>query len=292
MLYVVLLYFIIALTFVFAKSAVLVASPIFFIAIRMILAAGLLFLSEYIQTKKITLPKQSDILPFFIVSLLHIYIPFVGEFWSLQYLDALKVNFLFALTPFFAVTIEAVHKQKLPSLQTVTGIVIGFCALLFLLIIKDQATFFTSVEYLSTLSFPESVLLCSVISGTIAWFFIKQLSKERYTITSINAWCMLCGGLLSLVTSFVFEEIQIINYVEFVKNLFLLIMLSNVLFYNLYGKLLQKYSMTLLTATGFLSPFFGILFEAIMTRTLPDHLYFISLLFVALGLYFVAQDQK
>jgi len=292
MLLIVLLYCIIALTFVFAKDAVLVSSPVFFIAIRMILAAGLLFLSEYIQKRKIALPQKSDAWLFLVVSLLHIYIPFVGEFWALQYLDALKVNFLFALTPFFAVTIEALHNKKLPALRTVSGIIIGFCALIFLLIIKDQGSLFTTMEYLSTLSLPEFVLLCSVISATTAWFFIKQLTKERYTIVSINAWCMLFGGLLSFMTSYFFEEIQIINYTEFVKNLFLLIVLSNVLFYNLYGKLLQKYSMTLLTATGFLSPFFGILFEGIITRTMPNHLYFISLLFVALGLYFVAKDSK
>lgn len=290
MVLIILLYFIIALTFVFAKDAVVSASPIFFIAVRMIIAALVLFISEYIKEKKIMFPKKSDFCLFLVVSLLHIYIPFVGEFWSLQYLDALKVNFIFALTPFFAITIESIQMKKLPSLRTISGVIIGFCVLMFLLIIKDHASLFTNIHTLLSISVSEYVLLCAVISSTVAWFFIKQLTKERYTITTINAWCMLFGGFASLATAYFFEEINIISYVAFSKNLFLLILFSNILFYNLYGALLQKHSMTLLTTTGFLSPFFGLLFEGIMTKTVPDHLYFISLLLVALGLYFVAQE--
>jgi len=258
----------------------------------MIIASGILFLSEYIKEKKITWPKKSDILIFFLVSTLHMYIPFVGEFWSLQYLDALKVNFLFALTPFFAVIIEGFYEKKLPSIRTISGVIIGFFALMFLLIIKDHESLFLNIQNISLISIPELILLAAVISGTIAWFFIKQLTKDRYTITLINAWSMLFGGIGSLSTAYCFEDIKIINYIGFAKNLFLLIFFSNIIFYNLYGKLLQQYSMTLLTTTGFLSPFFGIFFEAILTKTMPNSLYFISLFFVALGLYFVAQEEK
>lgn len=290
MVFIILLYFIIALTFVFAKDAVFVASPIFFITIRMLIAGAVLFLLEYVKTKKIVLPKRQDIFFFSIVSLLHIFIPFVGEFWSLQYLDALKVNFLFALTPFFAVTIEAFQNKKFPSIRIVSGIIIGFCALMFLLIIKDQESVVINLQRLFSLSIVEFILLCAVISSTIAWFFIKQLTKEQYSITMINAWCMVTSGLFSLIMAYFFEDIKIINFFEFLKNLFLLILFSNVFFYNLYGTLIQTYSMTFLTASGFLSPFFGILLEAIMTQTVPDYLYFISLFLVAFGLYFIAYD--
>lgn len=290
---IIILYFILAITFVFAKSAVSACSPIFFTGVRMVLAGALLLVPEIIKNKKLSIfpLKKIDILLFSIVTFLHIYIPFIGEFWALQYIDALKVNFLFALTPFFAIFFESLFYQKVPSMQKTAGTLIGFCALFLILHIHGNHETFAFAQFFS-LSFAEFILLFSIINGTLAWFYIKKLSDRHFSISVINGVTMLIGGFLSLLTALVFEDIIIRNNFEFFKQLILLILFSNIIFYNLYGKLLQYYSISFLTVCGFLAPFFGMIIESILTRQLPAFGYYGAFFLLVVGLLLVAKEEK
>lgn len=289
---IIILYFILALTFVFAKDAVSVCSPIFFIGIRMIVAGILLLVPHIIKCRKLDLfsLKQIDALLFSIVTFLHIYIPFIGEFWALQYVDALKVNFLFALTPFFAIAFESLFYQKLPSKRKLVGTFIGFCALFLILHIHSNQTW--SFGQFFSLSFAEFILIVSIISATLAWFYIKKLVDRHFSISMINGTAMLVGGFLSLVTAFLFENIVVKDNFELFKQLILLILFSNIIFYNLYGKLLEYYSISFLTAYGFLAPFFGMIIESILTHRLPDFWYYAAFFLLVIGLLLVAKEEK
>jgi len=290
---IIILYFILALTFVFAKNAVLICSPVFFIGVRMTIAGFLLLLPEIIRNKKL-LPccvKRSDVFLFVLVTFFHIYIPFLGEFWALQYVDALKVNFLFALTPFFAIILESIFYQKIPSLQKIIGTLIGFVALFLILHIHGNHETWSFSQFFS-LTFPEFILLTVVMSGTLAWFYIKKLTAKDFSIATINGLSMFVGGILSLITAFLFENIVIKNQLEFFKQLALLILFSNIIFYNLYGKLLQYYSISFLTVCGFLVPFFGMVIESILRQQLPNSWYYGAFFALVIGLLLVAREEK
>jgi len=70
-----------------------------FIGMRMI-ASGFLMLS-YLKVRGITLKvKRCDIVSFLILSIAHIFIPYIGEFWALQFLTAAKVSLIWSLSPF------------------------------------------------------------------------------------------------------------------------------------------------------------------------------------------------
>src|SRR5690349_5484001 len=165
MILIILLYALLALTFVLAKWAVVVSSPLFFVAIRMIAASAML-LGATALTKKKVVPQKRDWPFFLITAVLHIYIPFAGEFWSLQFLDALKVNFIYALTPFFALLLEYITHKKQLSVRLVGGISCGFFSLMILLFLQNQASVASS---LFLFSYAELILTLSVVSATAAW---------------------------------------------------------------------------------------------------------------------------
>jgi len=133
------------------------------------------------------------------------------------------------------------------------GMVLGFLGLLPVLFVKNYSE---GGEFLR-FSGREIILLFAVVSATYAWFVIKELMQKNYSFLMINGISMFCGGVLAFITSLVFEGVKtspIYNFWPFLGWLLLLILLANVVFYNLYAWLLKQYSITFLTFAGLLTP--------------------------------------
>lgn len=279
------LYALLALTFVIAQKAVQVSSPLFFIAIRMITAGVLLLGYSGVVFGKKTLPKRSDWALFGIVTLLHIYFAFVLEFWALKDVGGLKANFLYSLTPFITFIIERFWVNKKERITKLLGVFIGFCGIIPLLGIHCDVINFT-------VTLPDLVLLGAIISAASAWFFIKLLFGRHYSIVIINGWSMFFGGILSLITAFFGEYIYIADMQAFFWCLFSLIMLSNIIIYTLYGILITRYSLTLITTAGFLCPLFGLLYDWMLYGILPNILYIPAFICITTGLTIVYMSEK
>jgi drug/metabolite transporter (DMT)-like permease len=75
---------------------------------------------------------------------------------------------------------------------------------------------------------------------------------------------MFCGGLLALITSWLFESseaaIEVGHVGTFLLILAVVIIVSNLLCHNLYVTLLKTYSPTFLSFASFLSPLFAALY--------------------------------
>ena len=125
MLLVVLIYSILALTFVFAKKTLAYANPFFLIGFRMILAGTILLLHQRFFSKTHFSINKSDYWLFFKVALFHIYFSFIFEFWSMQYLSALKITIIYSATPFIAAILSYILLKERLSWQKVLGIIIG-----------------------------------------------------------------------------------------------------------------------------------------------------------------------
>jgi len=259
---VLILYAMIALTITFAKAAVSAADPLFFIAVRMLLAGGLLLGFYQLFRKKHAVQGSvtvNDVVNFALVVIFHIYLAFIPEFWSLQYLPSVKANILWSMTPFVAMLLSfIVYGERITRLQLI-GSLIAFFSLMPLLMhgynwcVRDMFSF----------SLPEMMLIISVFSATYAWFVIKKLMNRGYSLLTINGFSMLFGGVLSLFTWLFMRtpgSVAVTSYGSFLFTLFGLILLSNVIVYNLYGWLLKNYSINMVTIAGFMSPVFGALF--------------------------------
>jgi drug/metabolite transporter (DMT)-like permease len=290
MLLVVLLYAILASTFVFAKKTLVYSQPFFLIGFRMILAGSILLFYQVFSKKSFRIQK-TDFWLFFKVALFHIYFAFILEFWSLQYLSAIKVTMIYSATPFIAAILSYFLLNEKLSWQKVLGIGIGLGGLLPILV--SQAGESAGCRDLLCISLPEGVLFLAVISGAYAWFLVKELMNKGYGLGMINGVAMLVGGVLSMITAGAFEGFSgpVSNWPMFLGWLALLILSANIIVYNFYGWLLKFYSITFVTFAGFLSPAFGTIYEKIFFDGKITWHYFVSLLLVTLGLYIFYREE-
>ena len=105
---------------------------------------------------------------------------------------------------------------------------------------------------------------------------------------------MLLGGILSLGTSYFFETwpsiTSLSHNVPFIRSLFLLILIGNIICYNLYGKLLHCYSATILSFFGCITPLFGVLFGWLWLGETVSPWFYVTALLASVGLYIFYQE--
>ncbi|MFH1831602.1 MAG: DMT family transporter [bacterium] len=281
-----------AATFIFAKKALIYSSPAFLIGIRMIVAGGFLLAYQWFKhNKKAFIIQKKDYLTFFLVSLFHIYLAFMFEFWALQYVSALKTTIIFSATPFVSALLAYfLLKERLSKIK-----LIGICVGLFGLVptLLAQASGVEAHLELFRISLPEIVLLLAVISGAYAWFIVIKLMNRGYNLGFINGVAMLVGGLLCMITAILTRDLShpVSQILPFMGWLTLLIISANFIFYNLYAWMLKKYSVTFLSFSGFLCPCFATLYDWLFMGGSVTWHYFASLVLIILGLYIFYREE-
>ncbi len=286
MILVAILYALLASTFVLAKNALSYGKPFFLIGFRMTLAGGLLIGFEFLRGR-LSLKKE-DLWLFFRVALFHIYFSFILEFWALQYLSAFKTTLIYSSTPFIAALLSYVLLKERLGLTKVVGVIVGLLGMVPIFVVTMDAS-------VVSITLPDVVLFGAVISGAYAWFLVKELLNKGYSFFIINGVAMLIGGILSLGTSFVIEGYQglVSDVPQFLFWVGSLILVSNIVVYNLYGWLLKRYSITFLTFAGFLCPGFAGLYQWILTGEPMGWHNIASLVLVTIGLsIFYSQELR
>jgi len=291
MILVALLYAVLALTFIFAKNALAYANPFFLIGFRMLIAGTILLSYQYIFQRKHFVAKRSDWWLFFRVSVFHIYLAFVLEFWALQYLSALKTTIIYSATPFIAAILSYFLLSEKLTIKKTIGIGVGLLGLIPVLTsqVGDVATA-TSGRFISM---PEIVLFGAVVSASYAWFLVKELMQKGYGLGMINGIAMLVGGFMSMITAGFFEGFThpVSNWSGLLFWLVLLILSANIIVYNFYGWLLQRYSITFVSFAGFLCPCFGTLYEWLFMDGQITWQHLASMILITIGLYIFYRDE-
>jgi len=289
MILVFILYALLASTFIFSVESLAYSEPLFLIGFRMIIAGIMLLGWQFFADKKALVIAKKDWGVFLKVSLFHIYIAFILDFWSLQYLSALKANVIYATAPFVTALLSyVILKERLRFIQ-VMGMIIGTLSIIPVCFIPNTKVCVGPGELFS-LSLPEIGLLGAVLSSSYAWFIVKALMERGYGLLVINGVAMFVGGILSMVSWIVKDSIvgftpPVTDWTWFLIWLLALIVSANILFYNLYGWLLKSYSLTFIALAGFLSPSFGVLYEWLFMGGHITWHYGVSICLVALGLY-------
>jgi drug/metabolite transporter (DMT)-like permease len=279
MIFIFLVYLLLASTFTLGKAVLSYLDPIFFIALRMTVAGSLLLgYLAFCKRDKLVFCKKDWPL-FAQIILFHVYFSYVCEFWALQYVTSSKTCLLFNLSPFFTALYSYFLFGERLSAQKWTGLFIGFSGMLFVL--TACAPLEELVGHLSFFSIPELVLLGAVASGAYGWIVMSKLLARDYSHILVNGIGMLVGGIMAFITSFIYEglpQLHIPEQSQFLESFFsqylsnytssilscvtysaLLILIGNIIVYNLYGYLLRRHSPTLLSFAGFTTPLFAAL---------------------------------
>jgi drug/metabolite transporter (DMT)-like permease len=105
---------------------------------------------------------------------------------------------------------------------------------------------------------------------------------------------MLLGGIFALIHSFFvenWEPVPITDYFGFLRGVLLMILISNLICYNLYGWLLKRFTATFLSFAGLTTPLFAALFGWLILQETVSWTFFLSVAIISLGLWLVYAEE-
>lgn len=310
---VLLLYSLMASTFTIGKIAVSYIMPVFFIGIRMIIGGMLLLLYTYFFNKKHWRFSWSDWWLFTQIVLFHIYCSYIFEFWGLQYLSSSKVSLYFNFSPFVTALFSYFLLSERLSHKKWIGLFIGFVGMIPLMV--GQSNNVISGGFLS-FSWADLAIMFSVICSAYGWMVMHELVvKRRYVPFMVNGFGMFIGGIAALLTSaFVegwppalctpisvagtFSALLEQSWGCYVAALVItalsvgfLIIVGNIICYNLYGFLLHRYSATFISFAGFTTPIFTAIYGWFLLGERVSISFVLCLILLSAGLYLFYQDE-
>lgn len=280
------LYALLASTFSIGKMLVHLVPPIFLISIRMIIAGTLLSTAWYLFDRRASI-KGKDWWLFGIVILFHIVFPFVSEYIALQHISPSSACLMYNLSPFLSALFSYFIFNELMTTKKWIGFFIGIAGILFYL--QSQCCLDLG------LSWPNILMFVSVVTSSLGWIFVRILVKNKgYSTLLVNGVSMFIGGWVALPLSKSFGEVVNVHMIytpHFIGLLALMILIANIIFYNLYGYLLKKYTATFLSFAGFITPLFAAFFEWLFFGIIVPHEFFLTVFIVGAGIFIFYQEE-
>jgi drug/metabolite transporter (DMT)-like permease len=290
---VILVYALFASVFTVAKTALEYSEPIFLVGSRMLFAAVLLLAYQFIFHRERFIVRKKDFFRLLALAVFAIYLTNIFEFWGLKYLTSFKTCFIYSLSPFLSVLLSYMVLSETMTFKRWAGLGIGFLG--FLPILMSQTQSEAEVGQLWVFSWPELSVVAAVICSVYGWILLKQVVTEnQYSPVMANGVAMGIGGAVALVHSYFVENwdpIPVTEYLPFIYCSLVLILVSNILCYNLYGYLLKRFSATFVSFAGFTTPLFTALFGWIFLGETITWPFYFSFAIVFMGLLLFYQDE-
>jgi drug/metabolite transporter (DMT)-like permease len=277
--------------FAFGKVMLGFAPPVFLTGSRM-LAAGAL-MCGYLLWKKRSAFKMNarQWLSIGFLAVFSIYLTNILEFWGLQYLSAAKACFIYSLSPFFAALFSYFHfKEKMTPMKWL-GLLIGFCGIVPVLMIQTGSE--ELFQLTTFLTWPTLAIIGAALFSVYGWVMLRTVVKNHdISPMTANGTSMLIGGAIALITSLFVDgwtptPVAAGKALPFLAGTGAMMILYNVICYNLYGWLLKRYTATFLSFMGLLSPIFASLSGWLFLGESPSWQIFLATGIVSIGLFVV-----
>lgn len=293
MFFVFLLYALFASVFTISKTGLEYCQPFFFIGVRMLLAGVLLMSYVYFRQPANFHLKKTHLWKVIQLAGFNIYLTNIFEFWGLQYLTSFKTCFIYSLSPFVSALISFMVLSEKLSPRKWVGLLIGFGGLLPVLL--SQTTTEELAGHFLVFSWAELAVMGAAVCSVYGWILLKQLVQVGgYSPLMINGFSMFIGGSFSLVHSYFTENwnpVPVSEMIPFLECTILLIIISNLICYNLYGALLKKFSATFMSFAGLTTPIFSAIFGWIFLNELMPWHFYLSLSVLGFGLFLFYQEE-
>ena len=309
MILVIFLYLLFASTFTLGKAVLSYVSPFLFIGMRMMLAGSMLLGYYVLIAKRSIAIKKEDYYLFARTIIFHIFCAYTLEFWALEYVTSAKACLLYNLSPFVTAVLSYVLYSERLTVKQICGLTIGFVGFIPILVAQTPLEEFG--WHVGFLSSYEMALIVSVISSAYGWMIVKNLIAKKYSLILINGISMTGGGILAFILSLVKEGLPMMKNVPvtmpavvgsvglFGERIMMLgiysisiVIIANIIGYNLYGYLLSRYSATFLSFAGFMTPLFAALLGWIFLREQVTWHFFVTMALVVLGLYLFHEKKQ
>lgn len=284
-----LLYALFSSVFIICKVALEYTQPLFLVGSRMVVAGVIISMYQlWRQPKSFSLNAKIFGLAFF-----NIYLTNACEVWGLNYLSPAKTCLIYSLSPFIAAAFSFLLFSEKLSPKKWGGLLIGFVGFLPILLSKSSTEELTGSFW--GFSWAELAVCVAAISSVYGWIILRQLVKENdYSPLTANGLSMFFGGILALVHSYFVENwnpLPVTEYLPLIECSVLLLLISNLICYNLYGFLLKKYTATFLSFAGLTTPLFAAFFAWLYFGEIVSAAFYISLTMIFAGLSLFYQEE-
>ena len=281
--------------FAIGKATLEHSTPIFLTAIRMLFAA-LIILGYLLFKKRLSLKlTKVQLIAILILGILNIYLTNILEFWGLKYLTASKTCFIYSLSPFFAALFSYLHFNEKMTPKKWLGMLVGFIGIVPVLYIQSTSEAASGAFF--SFSLAELAIVGAALFSVYSWVILRMLVKNNnLSPLMANGASMLIGGCMALIHSFwadTWQPLPIVpgHAMPFLYGTFTMILISNIIGYNLYGYLLKKYTATFMSFMGLLSPFFASLSGWLILGETPSLAILGSTCVVIVGLWIHYQEE-
>ena len=293
MFFVILLYALFASVFTVSKTGLQYTEPLFFVGTRMVIAGAIMLAYQFIRHRNQFVFQKKHFWRLFRLAVFNIYLTNMFEFWGLQHLTSFKTCFIYSLSPFVSALLSYMLFEEKMNFKKWGGLAIGFLG--FIPILMNETAAEEKLGHLLFISWAEICVIAAAISSVYGWILLKQLVDENgYSPLMANGLSMLVGGAIALVHSSITENwnpLPVTNTVPFLECALLLILISNLTCYNLYGFLLRKFTATFMSFAGFTTPLFTAFFGWLYLGEIVTLPFYISAIIVFSGLLLFYQEE-
>lgn len=233
-------------SFSIGKIGLQYVSPLLMVGIRFLMAG--ILMAIYVRLTKKTHPKDfTTWMRIFLIGLFQTAGVFAAIFISLRTISAGQSSILTFMNPLLVIVIGSlVLGMKYRLIQWI-GVLLGFIGVMITLGGQFEFQFGTILGF------------GGAVSWAIATLLVHRWGKEINTLV-LSAYQMLFGGVVLLLCSVIFEEIQFtLNSTSTFVIIWLTIMASVVQF-TMWFFVLQQGNPAKVSSFLFLAPFFGVLF--------------------------------
>lgn len=277
--------------FTLGKASLSYASPFFIIGSRMAVAGLLMIVYQLIKDRSAFKLDMRGWVSVGLFAFLGMYVTNVCEFWSLQFITSSKTCFLYSASPFISALLSYLILKEKMSRKRWWGLIIGFVGLI--PIILSGVT--SQIGGFLIFTWPEIILLLGITTSVLGWIFLKKtVSHQTINLFVANGLGMLIGGIFALGHSYFVETwapLPIFELAGFLKTTAALLVISNLLAYNLYGFLLKRYSATFMAFAGLSTPFFASFFGWFFLKEVIPWPFWVGLTILFSGLMLFHQEE-
>lgn len=262
----------------------------FFVALRRLSAGIILFTYITITSKSERLKLRyisKDIFTILYISILTMFIPSLLKAYSFQNLVSSKAALLGSLDPFVTAFYAYILWHEKITKNQIMGMLIAFAGVVVLISSTSPAEL--SAGEWGIVSLPELAMIGSLLISRYGWILARDLLKtDRYTSSEFNSLLMIVSGLYALVGTYLLgicDFCTIPPTAQFAALFTYSVFFGEIAGYTIYGNLLKKYNITLLSLSGLSIPLFVHLYGPILLGEPLSPLFFVALGLVWAGMY-------
>lgn len=232
----------------------------------------------------------------FLLALFNVYLTNANEAWSLQYLSAGKVAFIYNLSPFFSLFFSKLMFGEKVTWKKILGMTIACASISPLLTDETAQDVIDTTARLGFLSVAEIVMIIASAATAFGWVIMKYLMDKRSDFNSyfLNGASLTIGGFFCFIQVWFSESAPYVvpgHMFDFVGYMVIMMVLQNLVAYNFNAYLLKIHSATLVILFSFVMPIITAVLGYILLSEPLTLEFFVCSIGVAVGLLIFYQQE-